>query len=167
MPTKIRAEIRADPDARFAKTVAKLKVAGRGDLQRNIVAKLRRRGQPAVQAARSAIRQATLPANPSRGGGASSGLRDRAAAAIGITTTAKGVSIRVDGNKVDPAYGTSLFLALNGLTKLRHPVFGNRRAWVQQKGGKELFFSALKPFTDKWRRDVDQVLDEYAREIGG
>jgi hypothetical protein len=164
--SKLRMKIAADPSADFARVTAKLKAAGRGDLQRNMVAKIRRRGQPAVTAARAAIRQATLPALPAKGGGASSGLRDRAAAAIGMTATPTGVSIRVDGKKVDPAYGMTMFLALNGLTKLRHPVFGNRSAWVRQQGGSERFFSALKPFSEQWRRDVEQVLDDYAREIG-
>lgn len=167
MASKLRMSIAADPNAEFARVTAKLRAAGRGDLQRSMVAKLRRRGQPAVQAARSSIRAATMPAKPSKGGGASSGLRGKAAAAIGMTATPKGVSIRVDGKKVDPAYGTSLFLALNGLTRLRHPVFGNRSAWVTQRGGSERFFSALKPFSQQWRKDVEQVIEDYAREIGG
>lgn len=168
MASKLRMSLVADPDAEFARVTAKLRAAGRGDLQRNMVSRLRRRGKPAVRAVQGAIRGAKLPALPSRGGGASSGLRGRAAAAIGMSVTPNGVSIVVDGKKVDPAYGTSLVLALNGLSKLRHPVFGNRSVWVRQQASTYgLFYKALEPFSEQWRKDVEQVIADYAREIGG
>lgn len=167
MATKLRMQVSADPDSRFLSTVAKLKAAGRGDLQRQMTAKLRRRGQPALNAVRASLRAADLPAKPSRGGSAATGLRDKAAKATTLSATAKGLRILVNGDKVDPAYGTSLVLALNGLTRLRHPVFGNRSAWVNQRGSKERFYSALEPFQAQWRRDAEQVLDEYAAKLGG
>lgn len=167
MPTQIRMHVAADPDARFRRVTDQLRQAGRGDLQRAMVARIRRRGQPAVRAAQQSMRSATLPARPSRGGGKSTGLRDRAARAIGLSATPSGVRIRVDGSKVDPAYGTSLVLALNGQTRLRHPVFGNTSAWVQQRGPRERFYSSLEPFAERWRADVADVLEDFARKLGG
>ena len=167
MATKLRMSVNADLGQRYAATLRRLKDAGRGDLARAMSAKIRRRAQPAVAAVRSSLRQADLPASPARNGRASSGLRDRAARAAAATTTRGGIRIEIVGKKVDPTYGTSLVLALNGIVRLRHPVFGNRSKWVQQRGSSERFYSALRPFEAQWRADVEQVMDEYVRQIEG
>lgn len=167
MATKLRMSVEVDLGQRYAGVVQRLKLAGRGDMQRRMVKEIRKRGKPAVDAVRASLRGADLPARPSRGGGRSSGLRARAARAVGVTTTGGGISIRVQGKKVDPAYGTSLVLALNGVTRLRHPVFGNRSAWVTQRGGGDRFYRALDPFAADWRADVERVMDEVVREIEG
>ncbi len=169
MATKLRLRMSAGMDGKGLATFDRMRSAGRGDLQRATDSAIRRRGQAAVNAVRASIRSAEMPAMPSRGGGKSTGLRARVAAATRVSTAGGALQIRVDGDQVDPQYGTSLVLALNGMTRLRHPTFGRRGrgSWVVQKGTKEHFYSALAPFERQWRADVEQVLDDYARRIGG
>lgn len=169
MATKLRMQVKVAPDAGFQRTVDRLKAAGRGDLQKAMVAALRRRAQPARAAVQASIRQADFPAIPSRGGGKSSGLRDRVAGAVRIKQTPTGLELGIDGNRVDPTAGTSLVLGLNGLTKIRHPTFGRRGKgqWINQRGSKERFYSALEPHRAGWEKDCEGVLDRYAKQIGG
>lgn len=154
------------PDNSLNAVVNRLKAASGGSLNRKINAAIRSQSKPAVETAQRALRSTSLPSTPSKGGGGSTGLRARAAAAVTTKITATGIAIRVDGKKVDSRYGDALVLALNGMAKLRHPVYGNRRAWVQQRGPREVFYASLKPLEAEWKRACEQALDEVAREIG-
>lgn len=169
MATRLRLQMSAGMDGKALATFDRMRSAGRGDLQRAVDSAIRRRGQAAVNAVRASIRSAEMPAIPSRGGGKSSGLRGRVAAAVRVSTAGGALRIFVDGDKVDPQYGTSLVLALNGMTRLRHPTFGRRGRgqWVVQRGTREHFYSSLAPFERQWRADVEKALDDYAARIGG
>lgn len=164
---KLQMTVETELGARYAAVLQRLALAGRTDeLKKRMVRDLRKQGQPAVRAVRAALKTARLPASPSRGGGRSSGLRNRAAGAVGISTTGGGLSIQINGRKVDPRYGTSLSLALNGVTRLRHPVFGNRAAWVTQRGT-DHFYRVLDQFAPRWRADMEKTLNDYAKELDG
>lgn len=158
------------PDASLRGAVSRLRAASGGSLNRKINAAITSGSRPAVAAAQAAFRRASLPATGGgrggRGGGGGRGLRGRVAAAVGVKNTAGGIAIKVDGRKVDGRYGDALVLALNGMAALRHPVYGNRRAWVSQRGPREVFYNALKPMEAEWKRACEQALDEVAREIG-
>jgi hypothetical protein len=157
------------PDASLSAVVNRLKAASGGSLYRKINAAIKSQSRPAVAAAQQAFRSSSLPIqgrSGGGGGGGSTGLRARVAGAVTTKITASGIRIEVDGKKVDRRYGTALILGLNGMAKLRHPVFGNRRAWVQQRGPREIFYAALKPLEAEWKRACEQALDEVAREIG-
>jgi hypothetical protein len=159
--------IEAELGTRYAGVVRRLQMAGRSDMQTRMAKRIRQRGAPAVAAVKAAFRTAELPARPSRGGVAPSGLRNRAASSVRASTTRGGVSIQANGRRVDPRYGTSLLLALNGLAKLRHPVFGNRAVWVTQKGTADHWYGVLDPYAAQWRADVERVMDDIVREIEG
>jgi hypothetical protein len=148
----------------YAKLAAQLRAAGPG-LQPQLTAALRKVGQPAVQAAKSSLRSARFPARPTRGGGRSTGLRSKIAGAVTTKVINGGIRLSVEGKSVDGAYGTSLVLGVDGLANLRHPVFGNRKAWVSQKGSRELFYSALRPFESKWRAECEDVLQRFADRL--
>ena len=156
------------PDNSLNAVVNRLKRASGGTLNKKINDAIRSKSRPAVAAAQQAFRSSSLPiqGRSGGGGGGSTGLRNRVAGAITTKITASGIKIEVDGKKVDARYGTALVLGLNGMAKLRHPVFGNRNAWVQQRGPREVFFAALAPMEAEWRRACEQALDEVAREIG-
>jgi hypothetical protein len=162
---ELRVALTVEPGRGYDAVAAKLRRAGPG-LKPKLTQAIRREGATAVAAIKSALMGAKFPASPSRGTGASSGLRRRVANSVSVAVAGEGVRIRADGKKVDSKYGTSLLLGLDGLTKIRHPVFGNRRAWVSQRGGKELFYSTLRRYEPKWRDACEKVLDDMAREIG-
>lgn len=165
MATKLKMSVAAELGQKHAGVVQRLQMAGRTDMKPRMAKAIRKRSAPAIAAVRASFQRADLPASPSRGGGRSSKLRARTARAVGVVTTGGGLTIRVQGNKVDPQYGTSLVLALNGLVRLRHPVFGNRAKWVSQRGSAERFYSSLDKITPQWRADVEQVMDDIVKEI--
>lgn len=116
---------------------------------------------PALAAVKAAW--LTVEVDSSRGGGSSSGLRGRAAAATSASPTSLGVRFEVDPGGIDPAYGRSLSWGLNGMGRWRHPVFGSSR-WTQQTG-EEVFFSTLRGFEPAYVRRMERVLDEVSRTI--
>ncbi|TAK32328.1 MAG: hypothetical protein EPO40_03095 [Myxococcaceae bacterium] len=117
-------------------------------------------------AAVAAVRAAWLgvEVTSTRGGGSSSGLRARVAAATSADPVPGGVRVRVDAGQVDSVYGGSLTRGLNGMGRWRHPVFGNANAWTQQ-AGQEVFYSTLRGRA--WEPPLERVVDETAREIEG
>lgn len=51
--------------------------------------------------------------------------------------------------------------------RLRHPVFGNRRAWVEQTKGVDpgVFAAEFEKQKPEIQRDIVRVLDEIARKV--
>ncbi|MFC5996954.1 hypothetical protein ACFQE5_22340 [Pseudonocardia hispaniensis] len=142
----------------------RLREAGRGDLQRKLTKAIRAEGDPALRAVRAAWM--TVDVTSSRSGGSSSGLRARVAAATRISILGSGIRIRVEGKRVDPVYGRSLSYGLDGLGRWRHPVFGNREVWEQQRG-QEVFYSTLRRYESRWRAGIEQAMADVARQIEG
>lgn len=102
----------------------------------------------------------------SRGGGSSSGLRARVAAATRAEPIPGGVRYWVDGAAVDPGYGRSLTWYLDGFGRWRHPVYGHEDRWTQQTG-QEVFFATLAAVAPRVENDINRVIDEVARRIEG
>lgn len=147
------------------KALAKrLKKAGRGDLQRKLTRNIRKVGDPALRATKSAWMGVEV--SSTRGGGKSSGLRGRVAGATRISILGSGIRIRVEPKQVDPAYGKSLSFGLDGLGRWRHPVYGNPLVWTQQTG-QEVFYKTLTAYEPKFRKGVEEAMEEIAREIEG
>lgn len=146
----------------FKRAARDLRAAGRKDLMNEMRRDIRTSAKPAVQAAKQAAR-----AIPSKGRG--TGLRTRIAAAIGvqIRTGAKtaGVRIRVASSRM-PADQRKLPRALDVSRGWRHPVYGNRNAWVTQDGH-PYFLKTL----DRHRRPIvlavmsaaNRVIDKLTR----
>lgn len=149
---------------RFKTLAARLKRASRGDLQKKLTHAVRREGQPALAAVRAAW--AGVEVTSPKGGGYSSGLRARIAAATRINVRANGIRVQVDSAKVDAKYGRTLVFGMDALFHWAHPVFGNRNAWSQQRG-QEVFYSTLYQYEDEWRDAVADVMRDTADEIAG
>lgn len=105
-----------------------------------------------------------------KGGGRSSGLRGRAAAATQLEPIPGGARFEVDGPAIDPRYGTSLSWYLTGFGRWRHPVFGRTtaQAWASsQQKGQRVFHETLYGARPQWEKALGKVLDRIGREIGG
>lgn len=150
----------------FNQLSRRLREAGRGDLQRRMVRKIRQTGDPALRAVQGKFLGVDVTASPNRGGGGSTALRARTAAATKIQVTGRGIRIKVIGSQVDGRYGDTLVNGLNATGPWKHPVFGNRRAWVTQRG-QEVFDPTLLGFEPKWFADILEAMDETARLIMG
>lgn len=143
----------------------RLREAGRGDLQRRMVRVVRQEGQPALAAVQRRFRGVDVTATPSAGGGGSTNLRGRIAAATRIEVTGRGIRIRTIGRRVGE-YGDTLANGVNNTGPWKHPVFGNRKVWVTQRG-QEVFDPTLLGFESRWRAGIVRVMEEVAREIEG
>jgi len=85
----------------------------------------------------------------------------------------RSVSIRISGGKVriyvrPGALGTAdkIPAYIDAGQSWRHPVYGNRKAWVSQTGSASKWFSgtAVQHFPQV-SRDVKDVLDEFAAKV--
>lgn len=133
-------------------------------LQTRLTDAVREEGGPALAEVRAAW--LTVEVQSTRGGGSSSGLRARVAAATEAHPIGQGVSFRVEEDAVDPRYGRQLVMGLDALTGWHHPVFGNRRAWTEQSG-EEVFYRTLSAHARRWETRLERECDEVAREIEG
>lgn len=89
------------------------------------------------------------------------GLRGRIAAGVGMKTTVKGVRITTSmphGQEELPR-GED-----NGMRGWRHPVYGNRDVWVQQRGA-SWFKSTISDDRPRFERALGDVLDRACEEI--
>lgn len=149
---------------RSCKALARRFEKAAGRLQDRLTAGVRSEGDPALQAVRAAW--LGVEVTSTRGGGSSSGLRGRVAAATRSAPIPKGVRFEVEPAAVDPAYGRSLTYGLDGLGRWRHPVFGNTSAWTTQSG-QEVFLMTIRGWAPKFEARLERVVDEVAREIEG
>jgi len=149
---------------RLTRLANRLREAADGGLQRDLTAALVQESPAALAATRSAW--AGVEVTSSRGGGSSSGLRGRVAAATSVRPAARGVHFEVNPDGVDPAYGRTLSWGLDGLGRWRHPVFGNRHAWETQVG-QEVFFKTLRGREPQWRAGLERACERTARRIEG
>lgn len=148
---------------RLDRLIRRLVAAAGGGLQERLGAGVVDESPAALEAVRSAW--AGVDVSSSKGGGSSSGLRARAAAATDFAPTGKGVRFEVDGPAVDSRYGRSLAWYLNGVGRWRHPTYG-RSPW-QQQSGEVVFAPTLLQQEPRYRARLERVMDEIAREIEG
>lgn len=143
--------------SQLATVGAALKRAGGGQLRKDTLAGIRREGAPAV----AAIKARGLATIPSRGG-----LAGQVAAGIGVRTRLSGRSV---GIQLIRSRRTRRGAAdmLDSAGTVRHPVWGNREAWVTQAAP-----AAQGWFTDeaadraaKFRAGIDRVLAQTAEQI--
>jgi hypothetical protein len=133
------------------------------EIRKRLTREIRREAKPIVPRVRSAILSI-----PSKGEG-STGLRSRLAKAtkLQVRTTGRdaGVVIRVDGRKM-PAGEGRLPAYMEGTKKpWRHPVYGNRNAWVQQQDSHPYFYRIVIPFGLQAKRAVLRAVEKIGRDI--
>lgn len=137
----------------FQRLARQLRDAGEKDLRRELFRGIERAVKPLKEAAKDSARQ-RLP----RGGG----LADKVAAAKfstkkrtgkdpGIRLTAKGP---IDVEALDRG-------------RLRHPVFGNRRVWVNQTVPAGWFTEPVEAGAPEVRVELLKALDDVKRKIDG
>jgi hypothetical protein len=89
----------------------------------------------------------------------------RRASRIEVRTSGRmaGARLRVDGRKM-PDQMKSLPAMWEGLTRWRHPVFGDRETWVQQDSH-PTFYRIVTPQEDRVGRAIDQVLEDVRDKL--
>lgn len=138
---------------------------------RTVRAALNREESAASRKFRAALEDAAGPiiakvrreamALPARGA-KHTGLRGRLAAGVRVQPGAQ--SVRIVATAVDPTE-TALPRGMdNGPRGWRHPVYGNREVWVQQRGG-SWFREPISEEGDTVERELTDVLEEMAQTI--
>jgi hypothetical protein len=141
-----------------------MRSAGR-DLRREMGKEIRHVAKPVVDDMRSEISGMSLPATggaqPYTGPTGGGGITGRIAAATKVSITQSGVRIRVAtgalGNAAKlPAY-------IDAGTTWRHPVMGNRKAWVSQTASRPGWFTKTGiEHHPQIKRQVLEILNRYA-----
>lgn len=185
------ARIEMKGTAEFRETAAKLKAAGNGQLSRKMAREMRSAARPAVNDARQSVRSLSSSAD-GRGGGsqaraqhtasrsrsksergrdkafAGRGLRETVARAVRVQVSAAARSasmrIRVQTRHLPPDQRTLPRRMNEG--RWRHPVFGNRAAWVTQVvNPKGWFDRPMRKHGRKVRDEAVSVVDDINRTI--
>lgn len=131
-----------------------LKETGDKELKKELLAGVRKEGKPAVKAVKDSIGDYV----PQSGGAADAVRRST----IGVRTTLSGknvgIRIRGTGRQVQN-------LKRINAGFLRHPVFGNRDAWVDQRIKPGFFDEPLMKRKDDVTHGIKRVLDDIAARI--
>lgn len=133
-------------------------------LKKKFTKELRAAARPLVPLTRKAIR-----AIPSSRSYSAAGLRGRMSKAVRteVKTTGKraSVAVRVDGRKMANKQGALPAYMEGAKRPWRHPVYGNRDAWVVQ-AARPYFYKTLRPKAGPAaRKAVNRVITEVSKEI--
>lgn len=164
----------------------RIKEAGRDDLRRKMRKHIRDAGKPVV----ADMKRAVLGVGVTRGndpyrrrteetgsaprrstdrwGPRTTGLRARTARALTTSQTRKGIRILVSAQRFGD-YGLTLPRYLDSTAsprwrRWRHPVFGDRDVWVEQRGD-PWFFVTFARHKGRFINAVDDAIDETLREL--
>ena len=134
-----------------------LKDAGDKSLRKELLAGIRKVGKPAIED----VRASALATLPNKGG-----LNERIAKSrFGVRTRLSGNSAGVQIKQTDKGKAAS---SIDEAGTWRHPVHGNRRAWVEQTYGpaKGWFTEPLDDQGPRLRREIAGVMSDVAAKIG-
>ena len=127
--------------------------AGRGDLRRMLLGRIRTAGKPTV----AAVQAKALATLPRRGG-----FAELVAANVGVRSSlsGSGAMVRVRRNKTTPTDRTLVGIDATG--SWRHPVYGNRDAWVEQTAtsARGYFTRTIDGKAPEFRSAVLQAMDD-------
>ncbi len=191
---EIRLSLAAQNVGQYRVLARKLREAGRKDLRAKLRERINEAGKPVVDEVRTAVRDlqvtshggggkrrqqyaalqagrrayrrgADVRAAAARAFKRSTHLRDVIAAATKLQITAKGVRIIVNSSQL-PESQQTLPRRLDSPKGWRHPVFGNREYWVDQKGG-PWFAETIKKKAPAFRSAIVKAMDDIQKEIEG
>lgn len=130
----------------------RLKEAGRGDLRKELLRGIRQASKPTVLAIKARARE-RLPS--------SGGLADRIArSSMGTRTRLGGKSV---GVQIYARNAYNLRRINQGI--VRHPVYGNRNAWVTQRVEPGWFDDPILERLDDVRDEIARVIEDVAAKL--
>lgn len=91
------------------------------------------------------------------------GLRETVAAGVKLQVTAKGVKIIASSAQL-PDSQKSLVRRLDSDKGWRHPVFGNRKVWVAERGG-PWFAATIKPKAPAFRAAIVDAMEDVKKQL--
>ncbi|MGW0032126.1 hypothetical protein ACWDXD_20150 [Streptomyces sp. NPDC003314] len=150
----------------------RLRAAGGPRLKANLQRRIRRAAEPLHRDMQQTIRNLPITSQArkagSRGGSSPTTrpLRDTIATAVRIsvrTSSTPGARVWIDRSAL-PSDLRGMPSALNE-GRIRHPVFGNRRRWVQQNTTPLWWDKTVTRHTPRMQAEVARVLDDVRRSL--
>lgn len=150
------------------RTLIRVMQAAGPDLFRDMSREVRTAARPTVNEMRSTVSGMSLPATSTSGAmvgrGGTGGITRRIASATDVSISGQGIRIKVNEGALGPA--SKLPAYMDAGQSWRHPVFGNRRAWVSQRASQPGWFTKTAyKHHPQIKQDVTQVLVKYAAKL--
>lgn len=156
-------DVRVDPNTQRQLQVAARKLKRHGNavaIRKEMVKGLRAAAKPGEKAAKASAM--SLPANT----GQSTGLRRRIASAIGIQVRAsRNALVRIRVGRAKMGGQASLPQRMNRPGRWRHPVYGNREAWVTQTSRAGWFDRPVLATRPQAIAEMTKVLQRIVRRM--
>lgn len=142
----------------LAKVANALKAAGRGDLRRQLLARIRVAGKPAVKAAQERA-LATMPK--------SGGLADLVASNLAVRSNLSGASASVRIRRKGKTPTDRTMVGMDEAGTWRHPVYGDRTKWVEQSAPASInwFTGTIDQHAPVFRDAVLAAMEDIAAKI--
>lgn len=151
----------------------KLRAAGHENIRSSMTRRIRRAAEPLKSDLQDSIRSLDITSQGrkagKRGGPSPTTRPFRAAIAEAIrisvrTTGNPGARVWVDRGRLPPDITNGVLVRLNE-GRLRHPVFGNKRRWVQQNATPLWWDRTVRAHQPRITREVERVVDDVRRRL--
>ncbi|MGP4048783.1 hypothetical protein [Streptomyces sp. 2A115] len=150
----------------------RLRAAGGENIRQSMQRRIRRAAEPLKADLQSTMLALDIRSQgrSTREGGSSPNdrpLRATIAAAIRISVRTggnPGATVWIDKARMPPDYKNIPALLNSG--RLRHPVFGNRRRWVNQYATPPWWDTTVRRHRPRMDAEVNRVLDDVRRRLG-
>ncbi|GGM55474.1 hypothetical protein GCM10012275_28240 [Longimycelium tulufanense] len=151
-----RVTIVAIPGKEFKTVVAAMKEIDKS-LPKQLRRQLREAVKPLAEQARANVR--AIPTH----GDKTTGLREKVARGVGIRTSTRNL-VRVT-TRMPQKNMAVIPRGLDTESGWRHPVFGDKNVWVQQKTGGSWFREEIAEGRDEVAEELQEVLDNAAKTV--
>jgi len=156
----------------------RLRAAGGPRLRQNLARRLRRAAEPLHKDLQGAVRTMPLQSEGrkrnrhgqlGRGGPSPTSRPFRPMLAGGVRISVRqgaspGARVWVDRSRIEPK-ARNVLNQINQTGRLRHPVFGNRKRWANQRGPAGWWTRRVQAGTPRMRAEVERVLADVRRSL--
>ncbi|MGA5076256.1 hypothetical protein ACPC37_01315 [Streptomyces griseoincarnatus] len=156
----------------------RLRAAGGPRLQRNMARRIRRAAEPLHRDLRGAVRGMPLQSEGrkrnrhgqmGRGGPSPTTRPFRGMLAGGVRISVRqgaspGARVWIDRSRIEPK-ARNVLHQINETGRLRHPVFGNRKRWTNQRGPAGWWTRRVQAGIPRMRSEVERVLADVRRDL--
>jgi hypothetical protein len=151
---------------------ARLRSAGGPRLRSNFARRIRRAAEPLQRDLQQAVRTMPLRADArrTRPGGPSPTTRPfRQMLAEGVrlsvrTTSSPSARVWIDRSRIEPK-ARNVLNQIENTGRLRHPVFGHDRRWVNQRAPSNWWSRTVRAGTPRMTAEVARVVEDVRRSL--
>lgn len=156
----------------------RLRAAGGPRLRQNMARRIRRAAEPLHSDLQGDVRTMRLQSEGrkrnrrgqmGRGGSSPTTRPFRGMLAGGVRISVRqgaspGARVWVDRSRIEPK-ARNVLHQINQTGRLRHPVFGNRKRWANQRGPAGFWTRRVQAGTPRMRAEVERVLADVRRSL--